>query len=197
MRLIGLCGRSGSGKSCFCDIAASCGIKIINCDAVYKEMVSKPSPCLSGLEQEFGSEIIKHNALDRKKLAEIVFSDPEKLKILNTITHKHIKDEISKILDSFDESDIVIFDAPTLFESGLDSVCELIIGVVASDEVCLERITARDGITAAEAKARLAAQYSTEYIIENCDIIIYNDSSFSDYESASLETALSLKENQL
>lgn len=197
MRLIGLCGRSGSGKSRFCDIAASCGIKVIDCDSVYREMVSKPSPCLSELEKEFGSGIINQNALDRKKLAEIVFSDPEKLNILNSVTHRHIKKEIGVILGSFDEADTVILDAPTLFESGLDSVCELIIGVVASDELCIERITARDGITVSEARARLDNQYSSEYIIENCDIIIYNDSAFSDYESAALEIVSSLKENKL
>lgn len=197
MRLIGLCGRSGSGKSCFCDIAASCGIKIIDCDEVYREMISKPSPCLSELETEFGSDIINQNALDRKKLAKIVFSDPEKLKMLNTITHRHIKNKIGEILGSFDESDSVILDAPTLFESGLDSVCELIIGVVASDELCLKRITERDGITESEARARLDNQYSSEYIIENCDIIIYNDSSFSDYKTACSETASLLKENRL
>ena len=196
MRLIGLCGRSGSGKSCFADIAKANGIKVIDCDAVYKEMVSKPSPCLSDIEKEFGSEVINDNALNRKKLAEIVFSDPEKLSLLNSVTHKHIKNEIGNILNSFDENDIVLLDAPTLFESGIDSVCEVIIGIVATDDACIARITARDNITEAQARARLVNQYSAEFIVENCDMIIYNDSDYSEYKQACERVVSSLKEER-
>jgi dephospho-CoA kinase len=197
MRLIGLCGRSGSGKGVFSSIAAKNGIFVIDCDAVYKELVSKPTALLLELGKEFGNEIINNGALNRRILAPIVFNDKEKLLILNKISHKHIRAEIEKIITSLPEETVVLLDAPTLFESGIDEMCDLIIGVVASDEICVSRIVKRDNITEEEAKLRLANQYSLEFIIDNCDCIIYNDQTLCDFELSSLETVNNIKEGLL
>lgn len=197
MRLIGLCGRSGSGKGVFASVAEKNGVFVIDCDAVYKELVSKPTELLSELEKEFGTEIIKNGALDRRVLAPIVFNDKEKLSKLNQISHKYIRTEIESILSSLPEESVVLLDAPTLFESGIDEMCDLIIGVVASDEICVSRIVNRDNITEEEAKLRLANQYPLEFIIDNCDCIIYNDQTLSDFEISSLETVNNIKEGLL
>jgi dephospho-CoA kinase len=197
MRLIGLCGRSGSGKGVFSSIAAKNGIFVIDCDAVYKELVSKPTALLLELGKEFGNEIINNGALNRRILAPIVFNDKEKLSILNKISHKHIRAEIEKIITSLPEETVVLLDAPTLFESGIDEMCDLIIGIVASDEICVSRIVKRDNITEEEAKLRLANQYSLEFIIDNCDCIIYNDQTLCDFELSSLETVNNIKEGLL
>ncbi len=196
MRLIGLCGRSGSGKGVFSEVAVQNGIFVIDCDKVYKELVSKPTPLLDELENEFGSEIIKNGTLDRKTLAPIVFSDKEKLQRLNKITHKHIRREIGYILSSL-ENDIVLLDAPTLFESGINEVCDLIVGVVASDDVCLSRIVERDNISEENAKLRLSNQPNLDFFIENCDCIIYNDQSLEEFKSSSLEIVSAIKERKL
>ena len=184
MRLIGICGRSGSGKSLFSEILIEKGFKVIDCDRVYKELVSHKSQCLSELESAFGTEIIENDALNRKKLADIVFTNPEKLFLLNEITHKHIINRVDEIISESCESDVIFLDAPTLFESGISDRCELIIGITASDEICLQRIIKRDNLTEEQGRLRLANQKSNEILIENCDIIIYNESSAEDFKSA-------------
>ncbi len=196
MRLIGLCGRSGSGKGCFSEIARQNGFYVIDCDAVYKELVSRPSLCLNELAEAFGKEIIKDNALDRRTLAPIVFSDKEKLKLLNKITHKHIREEVVNIISSKDDNTIFIIDAPTLFESGIDSMCELIIGILAPDSVCASRIVNRDKISETDAMARLNNQLSQEELIENCDYIIYNDSTLDDFSNSALDLLNKIKEGR-
>ncbi|MBO5869340.1 MAG: dephospho-CoA kinase [Clostridia bacterium] len=195
MRLIGLCGRSGSGKGLFSSVASKNGFKVIDCDAVYKELVSKPSDCLLEIADNFGIEVIKDNALNRRYLAPIVFADKEKLNLLNEITHKHIIVEVQRILSQYDENEIVVIDAPTLFESGIDSMCDLIVGIIAPDDVCIERITARDGITEEEARSRLSNQPTIDFIAENSDCIIYNDSSIETFEKAILDLIENVKEN--
>ncbi len=175
MRLIGLCGRSGSGKSSFSKIASEYGIITIDCDAVYKELVSRPSECLMELQEAFGDEIITDGVLNRRVLAPIVFSDNEKLQILNSITHKHITAEIKKILAKIPDNSIVLLDAPTLFESGLDKECESVVAVVCNDEICLQRIVQRDGISKDAAHARLNNQKSLEFYYKNCNYVLENN----------------------
>ncbi len=194
MRLIGLCGRSGSGKSSFCSVAKECGLIVIDCDAVYKELVSKESECLKEIGENFGNEFIKDGYLNRKELAKIVFSDKEKLKLLNTVTHKHIRIEIDRILNTLPEASTVILDAPTLFESGIDQICEHIVAIVATDDFCMARIVQRDGITEQQALSRLSNQPSCDFLIEHSDTVIYNDTTLEAFLEASKSVALALKE---
>ncbi len=185
MRLIGLCGRSGSGKGAFCRLAFQNGFYVIDCDAVYKDLVSYRSPCLLEIADNFGAEVIRDDSLDRRYLAPIVFSDPEKLKLLNKITHKYITQEVQSILSSLPEDAFVILDAPTLFESGMDELCDLIVGIIAPDELCIDRIVSRDNISREEAMLRLSKQLSAETIIESSDCLVYNESSIEDFYNSS------------
>ncbi len=197
MRIIGLCGRSGSGKGVFSKVASENGFFVIDCDAVYKELVSSPSPCLNEIENAFGSFVVKHGSLDRRALAPIVFSDKEKLELLNSIAHKHILAEIETILSTLGEEEIVLLDAPTLFESGINEMCDLVVGVLASDELCVRRIVLRDDITEASALARLANQKSNEFLIENCDCLVYNESTADEFAEDSALLLKSIKEGSL
>lgn len=194
MKLIGLCGRSGSGKGTFAICAEQEGIKVIDCDSVYRDLVSKPSDCLTELAESFGDSIVVDNSLDRASLAKIVFTDKEKLELLNKITHKHIRAEIAAIVSGFDDDEVVILDAPTLFESGIDGICDHIVGIVADDELCVSRITERDGINEENARLRLLNQLTNDFIIENSDSVVYNDSTREAFENASHELARYLKE---
>lgn len=194
MRLIGLCGRSGSGKGVFCETASELGLRVIDCDTVYKELVSRPSECLLEIARHFGNEVIRDGALDRRYLAPIVFSDKEKLTLLNNITHKHILNEVFTIINSCNEDDTVLLDAPTLFESGLDASCDQIVAIIAPDEQSVARIVLRDGISEEEARRRLSNQPTIDFLIENSDLVIYNDSSLESFKNASYEAIKTLTE---
>lgn len=174
MRLIGLTGRSGCGKTTVGQIAQSMGFPVLDCDEIYREMTSSPSPLLKAIEQTFGIDTVRDGSLYRPALRQKVFSDPRALQELNSLTAQYMRPEIVARLEKIDAS-IVLLDAPTLFQSGLDAACDLILCVIASDEVCVERIMKRDGIDETSAKKRLANQYPNEFYIEHCDLIIYNE----------------------
>lgn len=194
MRIIGLCGRSGSGKGTFCQIAQENGFKVIDCDAVYKALVSEITPCLLEIAKHFGEDAINNNSLNRRYLAPIVFSSPQKLNLLNSITHKYIKEEINNIISNLPPNANVIIDAPTLFESGIDKDCHIIVGVIADNNLCLDRIIERDIITKEEAEKRLSNQISNEKIAQKSNFLLYNNGSLTDLEKASAQLIKSLSE---
>ena len=184
MKIIGLCGGSGSGKGTVCSVFKTLGIPSIDTDAVYRDMVSKDSPCLRALTLEFGKEILLDDgSLNRKLLAQIVFSGDDKetkLKLLNSISHKYILEETERIIDKYKQAGYfaAIIDAPVLFESGFNKKCDLTICVIANHETRINRIVARDGITSRQASARIASQKSDEELISLCDYYIENNGDF-------------------
>lgn len=182
MKIIGLCGGSGSGKGRVCDIFRENNIPTIDTDAVYREMTSQKSSCLDALKEEFGKEIITESgSLNRVKLAEIVFSgedSPKKREKLNQISHKFILDETRLRLEKFRNCGAVaaVVDAPVLFESGFDSECDYVVCVIAEREARIERIMKRDSLSREAAEKRISAQLSDEETISRSDFAIYNNS---------------------
>ena len=175
--VIGLCGRSGSGKGYISSVFASFGGLHIDTDKVYHDLLEpvdgKISECLSEIVSYFGEGILDGLHLDRKKLGAIVFSDDEKLLKLNEITHKYIKEKTLSLIDSCTATFAVV-DAPVLFESGFDSLCDFTVCAVADDETCIKRIVKRDGVTEEAARARLANQISCEELEAKCDFAVDN-----------------------
>lgn len=174
MRLIGMTGRSGCGKTTVGEVARSMKIPVLDCDAIYREMTSTPSPCLVAIAQTFGDDTVRDGALYRPALRQKVFLDSEAMQKLNALTAQYMKPEIERRLAS-EDAPIVLLDAPTLFQSGLDGMCDLVLGVIASDETCIQRIIKRDGIDLASAKQRLENQYPNAFFIEHCDALLYNE----------------------
>ncbi len=180
--LIGLCGRSGSGKGYVAKKFAAYGIPSIDTDAVYREMTAPSdtySPCMLSLMEAFGEEIaLSDRSLNRRALSRIVFSEDgaEALAKLNRITHSHILEKTMELADALakDGACAVIIDAPVLFESGFDAHCDCTLCVVAPEDVSVSRIMKRDGITEDEARKRLMAQISAEELIRRCDYTIEN-----------------------
>jgi dephospho-CoA kinase len=192
MKVIGLCGGSGSGKGAVSGVFAEIGIPSIDTDAVYREMTLSDSPCMRALRREFGEEVVNSlGGLDRTRLASIVFSDPTRLEKLNKIAHSFILDEARRRLAEYRDKGFAaaIVDAPVLFESGFDSECDAIICVVADRETRIARIMSRDGISYDAAEKRIASQMKDEILISKCDHVIYNN---ADIESLR-EGILSLK----
>ena len=192
MKVIGLCGGSGSGKGAVSGIFAEIGIPSIDTDAVYREMTLSDSPCMRELRGEFGDEVVNsQGGLDRARLASIVFNDPSRLKTLNKIAHSFILDETRRRLAEYRDEGFpaAIVDAPVLFESGFDKECDEIICVLADRDVRTTRIMSRDGIARDAAEKRIASQMPDETLISKCDHVIYNN---SDIESLR-EQILALK----
>ena len=198
MRLIGLCGKSGSGKSVFASEAVKKGLTVIDCDRLYASLVDGPSPCMEELVTAFGREIVNEKGgLDRKTMSKIVFSDRSKLDLLNSITHRHITEKLFAMLETFDSGATVILDAPTLFESGLDKICDTVISVIAPYDDCVARVMQRDGLTAEKARARIDSQKSDGFLIENSDILLYNDSGLDDFVAAAASVAEDIAEDMI
>lgn len=180
--LVGMCGRSGSGKGYVSKIFLKHSIPSIDTDLVYRTMVGPSeaiSPCMAELCKNFGDEIRNtDNSLNRQKMRDIVFGESSKsLQLLNKITHKYIIDETLKIAEKLysDGFPIVIVDAPLLFESKLYKKCDYLICVAASDETSIRRIISRDGISKEDAEKRLRSQIPVEELIKKCDSVIYNE----------------------
>ena len=177
MTVLGLCGGSGSGKGTACSYFAELGIKIIDTDAIYHELTSKDSPCLREISSTFGDGVVVDGTLNRKRLAAIVFSDSEMLLKLNSITHTHILNEVRRRISEAESAGYsgVIVDAPVLFESGFDKECDLTMCIIADDEIRLQRIMERDGISRENAARRLSSQKSNVWLLSNCDRHILNN----------------------
>lgn len=183
MRIIGLCGRSGSGKGYVCERFWRLGIPCIDTDAVYRELTA-PGAEMSELTRElagtFGSAVVRpDNSLDRSVLADIVFGGADKsaLESLNAISHKHILARTDELLAQYERQgmSLAVVDAPVLFESGYDAKCDITVCVTAPEEKRIRRIMRRDGIDEDSARRRLAAQKDDSELAVLCDEIIVND----------------------
>ncbi|MBR5448073.1 MAG: dephospho-CoA kinase [Clostridia bacterium] len=183
--VIGLCGRSGSGKSFVSRLFEGFGVPAIDTDKVYREMTGVPecgelSPCMRELTHEFGDMILSPDkSLNRRALADIVFARGagEKLRSLNRITHRYILGEAERRIEKYagEGKWAVIVDAPLLFESGFDKKCNVIIAACAPEETLVERIVARDGIDVDAAVRRLAVQLSDADVKHRADYVINTD----------------------
>lgn len=171
--VIGLTGPTGSGKSSAAKLCESYGIKLVDCDKVARKATEKGSECLKILSEVFGTEILNTDgSLNRKALANKAFSTKENTELLNKTIFPFIKKLVLNEIDT----EKVLLDAPTLFESGINSICFKTVAVLADSDIRLKRIIKRDNLTETEAKKRMSAGKSDNFYKENADYIIYNNS---------------------
>lgn len=173
MSIIGLTGPTGAGKSTVSKAAKKIGFFVVNCDEVARQTRQNPQ-VREALVGAFGEGILSCGELDRKALAAAAFSSRENTEKLNKTILPFIVSDIKKLIAGKKN---VLLDAPTLFESGIDNICDKTIGVLCDEEIRKKRIIARDNLSEAEAKARLSAAKSDEFFKERCSVIIENDGS--------------------
>lgn len=182
MRIIGLTGGSGTGKGTFAALLRDKGAGWVDADAVYRTLCAENREMLTALDAAFGGVLDENGALDRPKLARIVFADPAKLRQLNGITLPYIRAASMDEMRAQGDCPFVLYDAPTLFEAGADDLCERIIGVLADTEVRVQRIMARDGLDEAAARARIGAQPDADFYRARCDYIVENNGDLADLQ---------------
>lgn len=177
MEIIGITGQTGAGKSTVCRALVSRGAYHIDADAVAKSLYYKGAPILSNLQDAFGSQILTADgALDRPALAAAAFRDRDSTARLNAIVHPAVTKKIRAILDEQRKAGVqcVLIDAIALFESGEAALCDRTVGVIAPEVVRLARITARDGLSEADALLRIRAQHDESFYVSRCDDVIRN-----------------------
>ena len=177
MNVIGITGSSGAGKSTICDILQKeYDVKVLNADKIAKRLSKRGTSYINAIVEKFGKDIVdEEGELKRKKLAEIIYTDSKKRELLNSCTFQYIRNEIQKQIENENKASTIIIDAPLLFECELDKLCNIVLGVVATKEVQLERVVARDNIDYEHAEKRLNAQQENDFYIQKCDIIIENN----------------------
>ena len=182
MKIIGITGGTGCGKTTALNELERRGALLIDCDAVYHRMLETDRPMLDEIEKYFPGAVID-GKLDRKALGAVVFTDEEALRDLNIITHRHINLEIRRILreHAMNGGTLAAIDAIELFSSGLAKRCTATIGVIADRGVRIDRIMRRDGISREYAMMRVNAQRPNEYFIQKCSHVLENNGSQEEF----------------
>ena len=178
MKVIGVTGGTGSGKSVVSTSLAAAGAVVIDADKIAHEIILKGEPAYQEIVKYYGTGILdaKGNII-RRRLGEIVFHDAEKLAFLNQCTHKYICAEVDRQIAKAEKENTakaVILDAPLLLEAGLESRCDMVWVVYADPEVRAKRVMARDGVSYDLAKARIANQKSWEEYKKSASVVIDN-----------------------
>ncbi len=177
MIIIGITGGSGCGKSTVSELFCELGAETIDADIAYHDLLNNSEALMRELKKRFPEAVTSTSRLDRRRLADIVFSDSIALADLNAIAHKFVVEDIERRISEFyrRNTQYLCIDAIALFESGLSSMCDVTVGVLAPRDLRISRIMARDGINSMSAGARINAQPSDDFYIDKCDYTIMND----------------------
>ena len=184
--VIGLTGGIACGKSNISDKLSSLGVQVIDADRISRALTAPGGAALPGIRAAFGDRFFPGGALDRRALGALVFSDPEALNRLNGLTHPLILEEIGKRLDALNASGepVCVLEAPLLYEAGLDRLCDTVWCAWVPEEIQIQRLTERDGLTREEAARRIASQMPAAEKKRRSGLVI--DTSGSREESAAL-----------
>ena len=191
MKIIGITGGTGCGKTTALETLKDFGALVIDCDALYHELLESSTELINEIDKYFPGAVTD-GVLDRKALGAVVFTDEEALRDLNIITHKYIHLELRRRLRewSMQGGTLAAVDAIELFSSGIAKRCCATVGVIADREVRLRRIQQRDGISLEYAMMRVNAQRPNEYFEERCDYILQNNGTREEFSDCCLNLFL-------
>ena len=186
MAVVGLTGGIGSGKSVVAGWLREAGVPVIDADQLAREAVAPGTPALGAIARTFGADLVREDGtLDRAALGRIVFSDPKKLAMLNTITHPAILARAGDRMVALmgEGHPWVIYEAALILENGLAPGLRSLVAVVSDPKVQIQRVMARDGLSSEEAAARLAAQTDNAARREAADFVLENDDDLAALEA--------------
>ena len=181
--IIGITGGTGCGKTTLLTEIRKLGGLVLDCDAIYHELLTRDDALLNTIEHRFPG-VVENGQLNRKKLGAIVFSDEQALLDLNTITHGAVKQEVLCKLES--RPALAAIDAIALFEGGLAELCDLTVAITAPVETRVKRLMARDNIPEDYARSRIAAQHDEGWFRERCDEILENNGDLATFQAKCL-----------
>ena len=170
--IIGITGGTGCGKTTLLNLIADQGGLILDCDAIYHELLISNKEMLADIDQRFPG-VVENGALNRKKLGAIVFADENALQDLNRITHSAVKAEVLHRLENAPK--LAAIDAIGLFEGGLADLCDVTVAVTAPEEARVQRLMKRDNISEDYARSRIRAQHQEDWFRKKCDHLLIND----------------------
>ncbi|MBO8158883.1 dephospho-CoA kinase [Thermosyntropha sp.] len=178
MRIIGLTGGIASGKSTVAKTLAELGAYVIDADKVAHMIIEPYKPAWYDIVEEFGEEVLNEDkTINREKLGEIVFNDPELLQRLNSITHPRIMEFFKKELQRLkvEKPDaVIVFEVPLLYETHMDRICDEVWVVWVDRETQIERLCKRDNISEEDALKRIEAQMSLDEKARRAKVVIDN-----------------------
>ena len=173
MKVFGITGGTGAGKTTTLNVLAEMNVEILDCDVIYHELIQSSAALKEALTRRFG-DVFNDEGLDRQKLGNLVFKDPDALAELNRITLGFVEDETRRRM-ALGRAGVAI-DAIGLLESDVKYECDALVAITAPAEVRVRRIMEREGITEEYARSRVNAQQPDSYFLENCEYVLENDS---------------------
>ena len=193
--VIGITGGTGCGKTTLLSEIEELGGLVLDCDAIYHELLQTDKAMLAAIENRFPG-VVEDGVLNRKTLGSIVFADPDALLDLNAITHAAVKREVLKRLEC--KPQLAAIDAIGLFEGGLAELCNVTVAVTAPTELRIKRLMQRDGISEEYAARRIGAQHGEDWFRQHCDYVLENNGTLDAFATkclAFLHTMGIMKEN--
>lgn len=170
--ILGITGGTGCGKTTLLKLIEAHGGLVLDCDAIYHQLLKTDKQLLSSIEARFPGTV-ENGILQRKKLGKLVFADKHALLDLNKITHQAVKSAVLQHLEK--KPALAAIDAIALFEGGLAELCDITVAVTAPVEARVQRLILRDHISEEYARSRIAAQHEEAWFRAHCDYTLENN----------------------
>ena len=196
LTIIGITGPSGVGKTTALTELSSLGALVLDCDAVYHELLENDAELLASLEEAYPGTV-RDGRLDRRALGRIVFANPKELKKLNQIAWSAVIQAVEQRLRDYamQGGRLAAIDAVELIASGMSERCKAVVGVLAGREERIARIMARDDISREAAETRINAQKPNSYYETNCTHLLHNHADIAEFEADCRELFKEITEN--